>query len=140
MDLVTELEDNKKAVYNLYSINEEDIKGLFSKIILKSETSLASHLLSKLQGYNNNTILFIQSLDYKIQSTLYQYYKLHKETYHDFFVWHNYNYNNGKCIDNYCNHETLLDDYYSKSLVEKNEIVDKYCKHHLNKKLQSIFY
>lgn len=130
MSLTTLLNNNKEKIYNLYNITNEDITILFKHIILASGENLAVHLVSKFKGYDKNPILFIESLDCNIKKFLFQWSGLYSETCHDFFVWFNKQHNQGLSLDDYCNYETVLSTYYSKSLAEKEFITNKYLLEH----------
>lgn len=138
--LSQELENNKRAIYRLYNIDYNDIVRIFKYINVRTGAPMSDHLISKFKGYNNNSILFIHSIDSNIRKDLFKEFKLESVICHDFFVWYNYTFNNGRSIDNYCSYEFLLDDYYGKSFNYRNQIVANFCRIHLKNNSESFFY
>lgn len=125
MDLVTELEENKNKIYNFYNINENDIKNLFSNVSLENHL-LSDHLISKFCDYDKNPLFFLASVDSNIKKTMCDNSKLEKVLYSNFFEWFNLQVNKESELDGYCDYLIVLNNYYNKSLEEKNQIVDKF--------------
>jgi len=131
MDLAEELEENKNKIYAFYSLVDKDIQklGLDKEMIF--------HIISKFEGYNHNPILLINSLDVNIKKILLKLYNI-PIIFHNFFVWYNYFYNYGKCLDNYCDYKNVLDLYYDKNLEMQNKIIDNFYRQKLKHELPHI--